>query len=101
MVNMPVANRFGRQVVQQVVSTINPSLLMKIADTTGGKFYRAGDPGGLQRVFSDIDKLERSKVEKKDRVLFREHYLPFLLLGLLFLFADLILRSTIFRVLPE
>lgn len=101
VVNIPTTDRFGRQVMQQVVSSINPSLLMKISDTTGGKFYRAADPGSLQRIFSDIDKLERSKVEKKEQVLYREHFLPFLLVALLLFLAELILRSTIFRVLPE
>ncbi len=101
IVSIPGMNIFGQQVTQQVVSSINPSLLMKISDATGGKFYRAGDPGSLQRIFADIDKLERSKVEKKDRVLYSEYFQPLLLLAILFFFADLILRSTIFRVLPE
>jgi len=101
VVNIPARNSYGQQVVQQVVSSINPSLLMKISDATGGKFYRSGDPGSLQRIFADIDKLERSKVEKKDRVLYSEYFQPFLLLAFLFFLADLILRSTIFRVLPE
>jgi len=101
VVNIPTRDQFGRQVVQQVISSINPSLLMKIADTTGGKFYRSADPSSLQRVFADIDKLERSKVEKKDRVLYSEHFQPLLLFALLLLLADLILRSTLFRVLPE
>lgn len=101
VVNIPARNVFGQQVVQQVVSSINPSLLMKISDATGGKFYRSGDPGSLQRIFADIDKLERSKMEKKDRVLYSEYFQPLLLLAFLFFMADLILRSTIFRVLPE
>jgi Ca-activated chloride channel family protein len=101
VVNIPTRNVFGQQVTQQVISSINPSLLMKIADSTGGKFYRSGDPGSLQRIFADIDKLERSKVEKKDRVLYREYFQPLLLFAFLFFLADLILRSTIFRVLPE
>jgi Ca-activated chloride channel homolog len=101
VVSIPTKDQFGRQVMHQVVSSINPSLLMKISDSTGGKFYRAADPNSLQRVFADIDKLERSKVEKKDRVLYTEHFQPLLLLALVLFVADLLLRSTIFRVLPE
>lgn len=101
VVNIPTKDQFGRQVVAQVVSTINPALLMKIADATGGKFYRANDPGSLKLIFNDIDKLERSKVEKKDRVSYQEYFQPFLLLALLLFFMDLALRSTVFRVLPE
>ena len=101
MVSFPVRDRWGRQQVAQITSSINPALLMKIADATGGKFYRANDPGSLQRIFADIDKLERSKVEKKDRVIYQEHFQIFLLLALALFFVDLVLRSTIFRVLPE
>jgi Ca-activated chloride channel family protein len=103
-VNVPayVNTPWGRKkVYTQMVSTINPELLMKISDVTNGKFYRAADGDSMRRVFADIDKLERSKVEKKDRVLWSEHFQIFLALALLSLIADLALRSTIFRVLPE
>ena len=104
LVNVPgYVNVFGVQqkVTTQILSSINPALLMKIADVTNGKFYRASDAGSLQRVFADIDKLERSKVEKKERVLYTEHFQLFLFLALLALLADLLLRSTVYRVLPE
>lgn len=104
VVNVPmyVNTPFGRvKQTTQMVSTINPTLLMKIAETTNGKFYRAADGESLRRIFADIDKLERSKVEKKDRVLWSEHFQIFLALALICLIADLALRSTIWRVLPE
>ncbi|MFX6201856.1 hypothetical protein ABTF50_20875, partial [Acinetobacter baumannii] len=72
VVNVPsyLNTPFGRRkVMTQMVSTINPTLLMKIADVTNGKFYRAATGDALRKIFADIDKLERSKVEKKDRVL--------------------------------
>lgn len=105
-VNVPeYANLNGRPVrtgrYSQMLSTINPTLLMKIADTTSGKFYRAADGDSLRRIFADIDRLERSKVEKKDRVLWSEHFQVFLAFALVFLIADLLLRSTRYRVLPE
>jgi Ca-activated chloride channel family protein len=100
IVNDPTnVDAFGRP--RQLMSTINPTLLMKIADVTHGKFYRASDGSSLPRVFADIDKLERSKVETKNRVLWSEHFQIFVLLSLLLLAADLVLRCTIYRVLPE
>lgn len=104
VVNVPqyVNTPFGKQrIVTQIVSSINPTLLMKIADVTNGKFYRAADASSLRRIFADIDKLERTHVEKKDRVLWSEHFQVFLALALLCLVADLVLRQTKFRVLPE
>jgi Ca-activated chloride channel family protein len=92
---------FQRKVYSTTTSSINPQLLQKIATETGGQFYRASDEDSLKRVFGEINKLERTKVETKDRVLWEEHFQPFLLFGLLFLLADLILRLTKFRVLPD
>jgi Ca-activated chloride channel homolog len=92
---------FQRKVYGTTTSSINPQLLQKIATETGGQFYRASDEDSLKRVFGEINKLERTKVETKDRVLWEEHFQPFLLFGILFLLADLILRLTKFRVLPD
>jgi Ca-activated chloride channel homolog len=102
IVNVPDGrNIFGQKVYHQEESTINPELLVKISELTGGKFYRALDSSALHRIFGEIDKLERTRVERKERVLWDEHFQPFLLLALLFFAADLILRSTKFRILPE
>jgi Ca-activated chloride channel family protein len=104
VVNVPayVNTPWGRKkVMTQMVSTINPTLLMKIADETGGKFYRAADADSMRRIFADIGRLERSKIEKKDRVLWSEHFQIFLALALIALIADLTLRTTVYRVLPE
>lgn len=89
-----------RKVYRQTNSTINPDLLMKISKETGGKFFRADDEGSLDRVFTEINKLEKNRVETKDRVLWEEHYQIFLLASFFTFLLDLALRVTIFRVLP-
>lgn len=105
VVNMPDESPdiFGntQKVYRQVKSTINPSLLIKISEETGGKFYRAEDEGSLSRVFDDINKLEKTKIETKDRVHWEEQFQKYLLIAILFLILDIFLRKTIYRVLPE
>lgn len=104
IVNVPdYINVFGitKKVYRQTESTINPSLLVKIAEETGGKFFRVGDSDSLRKVFAEIDKLERNKVETKDKVIWEEHFQKFALFALLFLLADLLMRTTVFMVLPE
>ncbi|OHD55029.1 MAG: hypothetical protein A2Y33_14570, partial [Spirochaetes bacterium GWF1_51_8] len=49
-------------------------VLRKIADITGGKFYKAEDPDSLKEIYDDIDKLEKSKMEIKIRTLFKEEF---------------------------
>jgi Ca-activated chloride channel family protein len=104
MVKFPDYQNFlgiKRKVYRQTNSSINPSLLMKISEETGGQFFRAEDASSLDRVFAEINKLERTKVETKDRVLWEEHFQAYLLAALLLFLADFLLRMTLFRILPE
>jgi Ca-activated chloride channel family protein len=104
IVNYPdTVTFFGvtKKVLRQTESTINPTLLMKIAEETGGKFFRADDKDSMRRVFEEINKLERNQIETKDRVLWEEHFQGFLLVALILLIIDMLARATIFRILPE
>ncbi|MBI5373355.1 MAG: VWA domain-containing protein [Sphingobacteriales bacterium] len=79
---------------------LDDELLGKIASETGGKFFRARDRDGLQRVYSQIDKMEKSKVEIQSFKRYKEQFIPFVLAALLFVFLEQILRFTLFRKFP-
>lgn len=51
--------RFGRRYVRVVVR-IDEEILTSIAARTGGRYFRAVDPQALDRVYAEIDRLERS-----------------------------------------
>lgn len=79
---------------------LDEDLLRKIANETGGRYFRALDHEGLKNIYQQIDTMEKSKVEittfKKYEDLF-----PLLILvasGLLFL--EMILRFTILKRFP-
>jgi Ca-activated chloride channel family protein len=71
-----------------------------ISDMTGGFFYRATDAGQLEAVFSDIDKLEREKIETKPRIFVEPKYELFLLPMMLLFSLDLFLRVLLLRYYP-
>jgi Ca-activated chloride channel homolog len=74
--------------------------LQRMAERTGGRYYRATDPEALSGIMSQIDRLERSDVPVGEIRDFRELY-PFLLLpALLLLTLELGLRATWLRSLP-
>jgi Ca-activated chloride channel family protein len=74
--------------------------LQRMAERTGGRYYRATDPEALRGVMREIDRLERSDVHVGEIRDFRELY-PFALLpALLLLTLDLGLRATWLRSLP-
>ena len=65
---------------------IDEGLLQRIANETGGRYFRAKDKEGLQNIYKQIDQLEKSKVEKMSYKRNEELFLPFVLAALVFLF---------------
>jgi Ca-activated chloride channel homolog len=65
---------------------LDEDLLREIAQRTGGAYFRATDPGALERIYRDIDALVPSTVEVVRHIQTRE-WAAFLLLGALALLA--------------
>jgi len=79
---------------------IDEELLRRIADETGGKYFRARDKEGLKSTYRQIDQMEKSKVEIRSFKQYEELYLPFVLAALGLLFLEICLRLTVFRRFP-
>lgn len=90
---------FGRKVrrYQPIHSTVNDELLGKMASETGGKYYRATDNESLQKVFNDIDRLEKTKIDVNQYTKYAELYQPYLLYGLLLFAFSWALQLTVFK----
>lgn len=58
----PFSGAVGRQTVMTEVQ-IDEGLLKRIAERTGGEFFRATDPESLRQIFDRIDKLEKSEIK--------------------------------------
>ncbi len=82
------------------VDFIDEQLLRRIADETGGKYFRAKDKEGLRNIYNQIDQLEKSKVEYTSYKRYEELFLPLALAALGFLFLEILLRLTILRRFP-
>lgn len=82
------------------VDFLDEELLRKIAAETGGQYFRARDKEGLKETYRQIDLLEKSKVEIITSRRYEEHFFPFVLAALFFLFSELLLRFTVFRKFP-
>ncbi len=95
---VPITDEFGNVISRQRLKVmIDEVLLQKIADETGGKYYRATDNASLSKIYSEIDRLEKSKIEGESFTQYRECYKPFLLIALLLLALHSILNFTVFR----
>lgn len=79
-------------------NALNTELLEKIADETKGHFYRVTDSKTLESVFSEINRLEKTSVESKDRVRWEERFEPYLIIGLLLWIIERLLALFIWKV---
>jgi Ca-activated chloride channel homolog len=85
---------------QMVKVTIDERLMKTIATETGGKYFRAKDNAELEKIYNDIDKLEKSKVEISSIARFNEKYFPLVMAALALLFLEWLLRLTVFKKFP-
>ncbi len=99
-VPFPTQDFFGNKVYQWAVIDMDEESLHKIADITGGKFYRATDTNKLKQVYDEIDKFEKTKIEVKSYTEYKELFAKIVLIALVLLLFEVILRYTKFRTLP-
>jgi Ca-activated chloride channel family protein len=97
---MPVRDIFGRKGYQMVPVDIDEDTLQKIADMTGGKYYRADNAERFEQIYSDIDKLEKSEAVVKKYTEFDELFKWPVLAGLALLLTEMLLKHTVMRRLP-
>ena len=96
----PVQTPFGTQ-MQQMKVEIDEKLLTTIANSTGGKYFRATNNQKLDEIYTEIDKLERSKIEVTEFRRLHEEFYPLVALALGLLLLEFLLRKTIFRTLTD
>ncbi|HHT60691.1 MAG TPA: VWA domain-containing protein [Paludibacteraceae bacterium] len=85
---------------QDIPVEIDENVLTKIADMTGGSYFRATDNRKLQAIYGEIDQMEKTKLKVKEYTKKSEEYFPFLLTALLCLLAEVVLNNTVLRRLP-
>ncbi len=96
----PARDLFGNKVYQPMKVDIDEDTLRKIADVTGGKYFRATDTASLQQIYTDIDHLERSSFNAPRFLDYYELYPWLAIPALLLLAAEVGLSHTRLRKLP-
>jgi Ca-activated chloride channel family protein len=91
----------GRKVGYQMQPVdIDEDTLQKIANMTGGKYYRADNSQKFQAIYAEIDKLERTEADVKKFAHHDELFAWVITPGLGLLLLEVLLRHTIWRRLP-
>jgi Ca-activated chloride channel family protein len=90
---------FGKRYVQANVE-IDEMTMKRIADITGGLFFRARDPQSLSEIYERINQLEKTEVKVKEYRSYEELY-PYLVLpALALLLFELLLANTLLAKVP-
>lgn len=97
----PTSNTFGQITYSYQKVVIDESTLKEIANITGGKYFRATNNNVLDDVFSEIDKLEKTKIDIKNFTHTEDNYMLWAWLALGFFLLEIILRHTILRIIPN
>jgi Ca-activated chloride channel family protein len=97
LVPVPIADSGNTQLVE---SDLDEPTLQTIARSTNGQYFRAEDLTDLQQIYSEIDQLERSDVERQVYVKWQEQAETPLWAGVIFLLLERLLRYTVFQRIP-
>ena len=90
---------FGKRYVY-LPNEIDEDGLRQIASKTGGKYFRARSERELKEIYEEIDELEKTKVQVKEYVQYRELFVLFAYFGLGLLLLEIFLGQTVFRKIP-
>jgi Ca-activated chloride channel homolog len=98
MAPYPVQTPFGIQ-YQNMPVEIDEAILKEIAQTTGGKYFRATDNNKLVQVYNEIDKLEKSKIDVRQFTRKEEKYLTPAIIAFCLIMIEILLRMTVLKKL--
>lgn len=79
---------------------VDENMLKRVAEVTGGVYFKARDGDALRQIYSEIDKLERSSVRTIDFVEYRELFTGFAAAGAACVASALMLGATLLRRTP-
>jgi len=90
---------FGKRYVPMQVD-IDETSLRKIAEMTGGTYFRARDRGRLEAIYKEIDSLEKTEIQVKEYTRYTELFWTFVAIALALLMLEMVLANTRFRKIP-
>ena len=87
----------GKFLFQMMKVEIDEQMMRKIANNTGGKYFRATSNGKLAEIYATINKLETTEIEELKFYDYDEKFRVFVWLAGFLLLFELGLRNTVFK----
>lgn len=99
MAPYPFQTAIGVQ-YQNIEVDIDEPALQQIAATTGGQYFRATNNRSLKEIYTEIDKLEKTKISVQEYSKKQEEYKNLALVVFALLLLEILLRYTLLRKIP-
>ena len=99
MAPYPVMTPWGVE-IQNVKVEIDEALLSEIAESTGGRYFRATDNTKLAEIYSEINQMEKARTTIDSFPIYKELFGAYALMALLALMLELFLNWFVIRRLP-
>ena len=99
MAPYPVMTPWGVE-IQNVKVEIDEALLSEIAESTGGRYFRATDNTKLAEIYSEINKMEKARTTIDSFPIYKELFGKFASLALLAILLELVFSWFVIRRLP-
>jgi len=90
----------GQKIYQKQPVDVDEDTLKTIAKMTSAKYYRADSSDTLNKIYDDIDRLEKTDVEVKKYTQFQELFPWAIISGTVVLLIEVVLNQTLWRRLP-
>jgi Ca-activated chloride channel family protein len=97
---VPVTDERGREQLVKARVDVDEASMKRVADITGGTFYRATDTRSLREVYAAIDRAEKTTRTLRAFTDHEEQFAWFAVPGLFLLIGELGLSATRFRRVP-
>jgi len=90
---------FGKQYIYQKVD-LDEKTLQEIARVTDGRYFRATNTQALEKIYKQIDEMEKTEVKIKEYMEYEELFMYFLIPGLCLLLLEVLFANTRLRKIP-
>ena len=97
----PFRDQFGRIHYQNIPVELDEGLLTQMAQSTNdGQYFRATNKKSLEKIFKQIDEMEKSKIDVTQYAQTKDEYMGWLILAAVALLLEIILGLFYFRSTP-
>ena len=93
----PTQDLWGRDTYVNIEVKIDEELLINIAEATNGMYFRANNKNKLEKIYEQIESLEKTELEELKFYNYEELFDYYALIALIFMFSGFLLQYTLLK----